>query len=155
MNKYLYLLLVFVVLSFAVNPAYAASGIETGEDIKRIDTDDYIMFAVGGIGGAGLQSLYFRDKPRVESRIPGIVMSYFIWNAIVLTKETHIDDTEDMMLWEDLLIANAGLTLGVALWHYTVGKSIHVKSKRRNKKYRNQYGNYLKIDNNLTQIQLY
>jgi hypothetical protein len=158
MRNCLALLFVLVLTIMVVIPAWSQvppGGEEEEEeeqsDEKKIDNDDYIMFAVGGILGAGTQALYFRDKAVVESKAPPIIMGYFIWNAIVVLKELHDDPPEDRLYWGDILVANAGFTLGVVLWHYTVGKNIKTKPKRRAKTH---YG-YLTIDGQPTQIKLY
>ena len=143
----------FIVFMLVITPAWClAAQEETTREEAKIDGDDYVMFAVGGFLGAGIQQLYFMEKPKVESRVPPIVMSYFIWNAIVVIKELQVDDGDDRLYWADVALANAGLTLGNIIWHYTIGRNIQVKSKKPTgpKKLR-----YLVIGNKPTQIEIY
>jgi len=151
MRHLLTLLLIFSLSITLITPVWGATDGNNQDDTKKIDTDDYIMFGVGGLAAAGLQEIYYREKPSVESRAPSIVMGYFNWNAIVVTKEMQIDDGEDRMRWEDILIANAGFTMGTLIWHYTVGKSVKMKPRKPHK----SRSNYLKIGDTPTQIRIY
>jgi len=140
------IILIIAVIFIGVIPVWSEDNMEE----KEIGTDDYIMFGAGAIAGAGLQELFYRDKPVAESRVPSIVMGYFMWNAVVIFKEIELDNGHDRMSIEDIAIANAGYTLGTLIWHYTVGKSVKIKPKKP----RGRYRNYLKIGDKPTQIKL-
>ena len=107
MKNHIRLTVFFILLIVIVMPEWAIAQNETNqkEDNRKIGTDDYVMFAVGGLLGAGIQEIYYREKPTAESRAPSIVMGYFIWNAIVIIKELQFDDGEDRMAWEDILVS--------------------------------------------------
>ncbi|OGL45107.1 MAG: hypothetical protein A2161_03990 [Candidatus Schekmanbacteria bacterium RBG_13_48_7] len=149
--KFFVLLILFMMM---VMPAWTVAQDDSTKknDNRKIGTDDYIMFAAGGLLGAGIQEIYYREKPSAESRTPAIVMGYFIWNAVVIIKELQFDDGEDRIAWEDIAIANAGFTLGTLIWNYTVGKSIKINPKKPLPHHHHQY---LMIGNKQTQIRLY